>query len=144
VHSFTVSILPHAGDWRSDEIRDAATSLNTPLIAVPVTVHDGHGRAIGGVQFESRSVELGALKRAEDGDRTIVRLVETAGRPDSVTIRFPVAVDARQTDLLERDVSNGYRSCGTVLSVPMRAFELRTLAIAPARCGESRVPNSQR
>jgi alpha-mannosidase len=142
VHAFTVSILPHDGDWRDGAIREAATSLNTPLLALPAAVHNGRGRAVSGIQIESRSVELGALKRAEEGDRTIIRLVETAGRPERVKLRFPFAVDARQTDLLERVVPNGYRSCGAVLSVPMRAFELRTLAIAPARCGDSRAPNS--
>jgi alpha-mannosidase len=142
VHEFTVSILPHAGDWRNGAIREAATSLNTPLLAVPVAAHDGHGRSVRSMRIESHGVDLGALKRAEDGDRTILRLVETAGRPESVTLRFPVAVEARQMDLLERVVPNGYRSCGTVLSVPMRAFELRTLALAQARCGDSRVSNS--
>jgi alpha-mannosidase len=130
-HTVTVSILPHSGDWRDSAIRHAATSLNTPLLAVATAAHDGRTRAFQSLRFESSSVELGALKRAEDDDRSIMRLVETEGRGGAAVLRFPSPVEARQTDLLERVVENGFHACGTVIRVPLRAFELRTIAIEP-------------
>lgn len=136
-HAFAIAIVPHGGDWRNPAVGDAATSLNAPLLVVPVAAHAGRGRSTRGMRLDSRSVELGALKHAEDGDRTIVRLVETAGRADVATLRFPAPMAAQETDLLERDVQGGYHACGATLTIPLRPFELRTIAIAPSRCNAS-------
>ncbi|HEV7702740.1 MAG TPA: glycoside hydrolase family 38 C-terminal domain-containing protein, partial [Gemmatimonadaceae bacterium] len=76
----TLSVVPHAGDWRAPAIREATTELNSPMVAVAVPAHAGHAASNGWLSITPSSIELGALKRAEDDDRVIVRLVETSGR----------------------------------------------------------------
>ena len=128
--TFAYSIVPHAGDWRSPAVRAAARVLNEPLRTVRVDAHAGKGRAtaspftiIGG------TVELGALKRAEDGNGWIVRLVETTGRPTTAVLRFAAPVTAQETDMIERATGRTFVSRGRVLSVPMGAWDIETLLI---------------
>jgi alpha-mannosidase len=78
-------------------------------------------------------VELGALKRAEDDDRIIVRVVETSGRSTVARLQFASPVDASETDLLERQLTNGLRGRGLALDVPLAAFEIRTISVRPIR-----------
>jgi alpha-mannosidase len=134
-HTFDVSIVPHAGDWRAPEIRRAAVALNEPLIAVPVSVHPGARRSASWLAIEPSSVELGAFKRAEDDDRYIVRLVETDGRAVMARLTFGTPMLAEEVDLLERPVVGGYRACGTTIDVPLGAFEIETLALRPETGG---------
>jgi len=125
----TLSIVPHDGDWRAPEIRDAAAELNAPLVAAAVSPHPGKAQSGSWLTIEPSSVELGALKRAEDDDRVIVRLVETSGRSTVAHLRFVSPVDASETDLLERELTNGARGRGLALDVPLTGFEIKTLAI---------------
>ncbi len=88
--TFCYSIVPHAGDWRSPAVLAAARSLNEPLRAVAVDAHAGRGRGTpSALTIAAGTVSLGALKRAEDGDAWIVRLVETAGHPTTAVLRLP-------------------------------------------------------
>jgi alpha-mannosidase len=129
VHRFTYRIVPHAGDWRAPAVRDAARSLNEPLRAVRVEQHPGRGRSASLLTVSGDGVELGALKRAEDDDRIVVRLVETAGRATVATVRLASPVHARETNLLERPVAGGWNGSGVVLRVPLRPWQIRTIAL---------------
>jgi alpha-mannosidase len=82
-------LLPHGGDPAPGAVTAAALGLNQPLTAVRDTYHDGDlpgcwsfgevsGTAVSGV----------VLKRAEDGDATIVRVAEVAGTGGTATLRL--------------------------------------------------------
>ena len=129
----TLSVVPHAGDWRAPAIREVATELNSPLVAQPITAHAGRVRSGAWLSIEPATVELGALKRAEDDDRVIVRLVETSGRATIAHLRFATAVEASESDLLERELANGYRAHGVELAVPLKSFEIKTISVRPLR-----------
>ncbi|MHB1862942.1 MAG: glycoside hydrolase family 38 N-terminal domain-containing protein [Gemmatimonadaceae bacterium] len=130
VQHFEYSIVPHAGDWRAPAVRVAARALNEPLRAVRVDPHAGTGRATASpLTITGGTVELGALKRAEDGDAWVVRLVETSGKPTTATLRFAHPVTARETDLLERPTGKTFTSRGNVLSVPMGPWDIETVLI---------------
>ena len=126
-----LSIVPHAGDWRAPQIRETAEELNSPLVAVAVSPHAGGADAGSWLTIEPSSVELGALKRAEDDDRAIVRLVETSGRAAVAHLHFARAVNATETDLLERELPHGVRASGRTLDVPLSAFEIKTISVRP-------------
>ncbi|HSU95111.1 MAG TPA: glycoside hydrolase family 38 C-terminal domain-containing protein [Gemmatimonadaceae bacterium] len=128
-----LSIVPHRGDWRAPEIREAADELNSPLEAQVVSPHPGSTDGGSWLTIHPSSVELGALKRAEDDDRVIVRLVETSGRPTVAHLRFASPMDASETDLLERDLPNGVRGRGLTLDVPLTGFEIKTIAVRQSR-----------
>ncbi len=140
MQTFRYSIVPHIGDWRSPLVREAARDLNEPLRAVAVAPHAGTGRvATGPFTIDAGTVELGALKRAEDGTGWIVRLVETNGRPTTAMLRFHGPVTARETDLIERPTGKTFTSNGNELSVPMGPWDIETLLIPgrpPAPPGE--------
>ncbi len=130
MQTFMYSIVPHAGDWRSPAVLAAARSLNQPLRAVAVDVHSGRGRGTeSALTVTGGTVALGALKRAEDGDAWIVRLVETSGHPTTAVLRLPGAVTAQETDLIERPTGKTFASKDRMLSVPMGPWEIETLRI---------------
>ncbi len=148
VHHFRYAIVPHDGDWRSEAVWQAAEDLNDPLRAVPLAVTPsetedagapsgtrGAGAASvpGFVALEGApGVELGALKRAEDGDGTVIRLVERYGRPEDVTARFRGPVVLQPTDLLERPAGAAVRSApdGTV-RLHLDPWKIRTWKVRP-------------
>ena len=129
----SLSIVPHEGDWRAPEIREVATELNSPLVAQAVTAHAGRARNGSWLSVEPSNVEIGALKRAEDDDRIIVRLVETNGRATIAHLRFATPVNASESDLLERELANGYRAHGVELAVPLKSFEIKTISVRSLR-----------
>jgi alpha-mannosidase len=128
-----LSIVPHDGDWRAPVIRDAVAELNAPLVALAVSPHTGATRSSSWLTIEPSSVELGALKRAEDDDRVILRLVETSGHATVARLQFASPVDASETDMLERELTHGLRARGATLEVPLAAFEIETISVRPIR-----------
>ena len=133
-HRFFYSIVPHAGDWRSPAVREAATAINDPLIVVPVSAHTAKSPlSISAVSLTGSGVELTALKHAEDGAATVLRLVETAGGHSEATLRFGGALahvtSVRETDLLERPTAVVQHIAGSSLTVHMAPWEIRTLVI---------------
>lgn len=133
-HVFTYSLAPHAGDWRSLAVRAAATSLNAPFRAARVDVHPGAARSTSFLALVGGTADVGALKRGEDDDAWIVRLVETAGAATTARLRFPFPVFAEETDMLERGTGVVLRGRGRELAVPLGKFEIRTLRVR--RAGE--------
>ena len=128
-----LSIVPHAGDWRAPQIAEAAEELNAPMLALAVPVHVGSKPGASWMSVEPVSVTVGALKRAEDDERVVVRLVETSGRTTTAHLRFATAMDASEVDMLERPVDAGYRARGESVDVQLGPFEIRTLALRPLR-----------
>src|SRR6185503_3038788 len=124
---FTYAIVPHAGDWRAPVVHEAARAFNQPLRATFVASHPGTGRVTQPViSLVSGSVDLGALKRAEDGNGWVVRLVETSGRATTARLRFQHPVRVSETDLLERPTGKKFNSIGATLSIPMKPWEIET------------------
>ncbi len=128
----SLSLVPHRGDWRDQSIRDASAELNAPLVALAVSPHTGRGRGSSWLTIAPSSVELGALKRAEDDDRTIIRIVETSGRATVARLHFASPVDARETDLLERALPKRALGRGRDIDVPLRAFQIETIEVRKA------------
>jgi alpha-mannosidase len=132
-HHFTYSIVPHAGDWRAPAVLNAARSLNEPLRAVVIEPHAGNGRATAAaVTISGGTVDLGALKRAEDSGAWVIRLVETSGKPANATLRFGRAIGSvSEADLLERPTGTKFTAAGQTLSIPMKAWEIKTIVVSP-------------
>lgn len=80
--AFRYAIVPYTGDWRSAGFSRRAALLNQPLPSVVESYHDGPLPAEHqGLALSGETVELDAVKEAEDGDGYILRLRETTGRP---------------------------------------------------------------
>ena len=76
VHNFCYMIMPHSGDAVSAGINKIALQYNVPLVKADVTYN--------GSSFEP--LYLQAMKRAEDGSMTVIRLSEQDGRRGTIRL----------------------------------------------------------
>jgi alpha-mannosidase len=131
-HAFRYDLVVHDGDWRAGDTEAAAEALNAPLRAVPVSAHEGQGRARPFVRVAGPGVELGALKVAEDdADELVVRLVERHGDAATATLDLPWPFAWRSADLLERPVADApwASSDGTRATIPLAPWEIATVLV---------------
>lgn len=93
-HEFVYGLAGHAGDWRQGGTDWQAYRLNQPLIAFESPRHAGTlGRRFSLFNVSSGRVRVLALKRAEESEEVIVRIVEIDGKPArGVRIRFAAPV----------------------------------------------------
>jgi alpha-mannosidase len=136
-HAFVYSIMLHDGDWRRAGVDREAAALNEPLRAVPLAPGvEGRSRrrwAPFDIEYEGAArVSVSALKPAEDGNRLVVRLVETHGGRGEVTLRWHLPVDdVTGVDLRERP-SDGVFSHDAVTGgtrIAFGPFQIVSLAV---------------
>ena len=104
-HEIKYGLVGHGGDWRREETDWQAYRFNQPLIAFESSKHDGRlGKDFSLMKVSNSRVRALALKKAEDSDEVIVRLVEMDGKPASnVRVSFGGSVtSAREVDGQER------------------------------------------
>lgn len=135
-HTFRFAVYPHAGDWRAAATERRAAEYNVPLVAREEPAHPGRlGRAFSFVSVRPDNVHVSWLKRAEDTDAFVLRLVEWHGQPAEARISLACPIhSAREADLLE-DPGAVMPVDGRTVSVKMRPYEIATLLI---ECGEGR------
>ena len=107
---FTLRLVPHAGDWRAAAVPRRAAELNAPPLCQRDTYHDGSPDTAASLwEVVGDHVVVGALKRAEDGGATILRLAEQHGVGGSAEVHL--------------------RFAGCTISVLLRPWEVRTLRV---------------
>jgi len=140
-HEFIYGIAGHAGDWRQAESDWQGQRLNDPLIAFETSKHPGAlGREFSLLKVSNPRIRVMALKRAENSDEIIVRLVELDGKPQpNVRIAFaaPIAA-AREINGQEQPVAPATVSGGVLVS-SFSAYQPRTFAVKVAASG-TKVP----
>lgn len=104
-HEIKYGLAGHGGDWRREETDWQAYRFNQPLIAFESSKHEGKlGKEFSLMKVSNSRVRALALKKAEDSDEVIVRLVEMDGKPAAdvhVSFGGPVS-SAREVDGQER------------------------------------------
>lgn len=102
-HHFNFSIFAHAPDWRAG--RKPATAVNHPLRAVASATVRPDANLPPSLSFASVSAEnvvITAIKKAEDGDEVILRLVEMEGHDTTARLNFAVPIrSATKVSLIE-------------------------------------------
>jgi alpha-mannosidase len=130
-HEFIYGVAGHGGDWRQAGSDWQGQRLNDPLIAFQTSRHAGAlGREFSLVKLSSSRIRLLALKKAEQSDEVIVRLVELDGRPQSnikISFAAPV-VSAREVNGQEQPVGPAQISGGALLT-SFTAYQPRTFAL---------------
>ena len=130
-HEFVYGLASHAGDWRREQTDWQAQRLNQPLIAFQSSKHPGRlGKTFSILRINNDRVRVLALKKAEDSDEVIVRVVELDGRsaPD-VRIRFSAPViAAREVNGQELPVGRATIVNGQ-LATSLGRFQPRTFAV---------------
>lgn len=130
-HEIVYGLASHAGDWRTEQTDWQAQRLNQPLIAFQSSKHPGRLRKTFSILRLSNSrVRVLALKKAEDSDELIVRLVELDGRDaNNVNLSFPSAVlAAREVNAQELPVGSATVDKGKLVT-SFGPFQPRTFAI---------------
>jgi alpha-mannosidase len=130
-HEFIYGISGHAGDWRQAGTDWQGQRLNDPLIAFATTRHAGAmGKQFALLKIDKTRVRLMALKKAEQSDEVIVRMVELDGRPQpSVRIAFAGPItSAREVNGQEQPVGPA-TIAGGVLVTSFTAYQPRTFAL---------------
>jgi alpha-mannosidase len=90
VQRFTYTLLPHDGSWEDAGTVQRAAELNSPLIAQVESFHPGSlPQQDSYLSADRPNIVVTSIKRAEDGEGTIVRCFETSGRWTQATISLP-------------------------------------------------------
>jgi alpha-mannosidase len=130
-HEFIYGIAGHGGDWRQAGSDWQGQRMNDPLIAFQTSRHAGAlGREFSLLKVSSPRIRLLALKKAEQGDEIILRLVELDGKlqPDvKVSFAAPIT-SAREVNGQEQPVGATKISDG-VLVTSFTAYQPRTFAV---------------
>jgi alpha-mannosidase len=130
-HEFIYGIAGHAGGWRNGQTDWQGQRLNTPLIAFETSKHAGAlGQEFSLLKVTNARIRVLALKKAEESDETILRLVELDGRPqENVRVSFAAPISAaREVNGQEQPVGPATVTDGE-LATSFSAYQPRTFAI---------------
>lgn len=132
MHRFTVSFMPHGGDWRAAGVWAEAEALCRPLKRLGKGVGTGESEAPFRCRVDGAAhLEIAAFKPSEQGGHRVLRLVEVHGGAGDVEIewaRTPSSV--RAVDLHERtsiDIDMAHDGDRTRLAIS--PFQIVTLLV---------------
>lgn len=128
-HYFTYSLYPHSCDWRKAKTLTRGLELNNPMHPVIISTGAKGAATRSFISVSAENVTLEAVKKCEDEDAVIVRVVEKTGASADVTLSlFADIKEAFECNLLEReDVPAAFDK--NMISFNIRPFELRTFKI---------------
>lgn len=137
-HRFAYSLIPHAGDWRSAGIIQRAYEFNVPVLATELGVTTGllpESKSLASVDVHNLIIET--VKRAEDSDAVIVRLVEQHEQRGVAHLHFGFAVEAIvEVNLLEEQAEDEQAieiSGENTVAFTYRPYDLRTFKVTPIK-----------
>ena len=137
-HEFVYGFAAHEGGWRQAQTDWQGQQLNAPLLAFEAPKHAGAmGKSFSLMKVSDPRVRVLGLKKAEDGDEIIVRLVELDGKPrQDVHVSFAAPItEAREVNGQEQPLGaatvNGGELVTSFGAYQPRAFALK-LGAAPA------------
>lgn len=132
-HEILYALAGHQGDWREAGTPWIAARLNQPLMAFQTTAHEGSlGKAFSIARVSDSSVMITALKRAEEGNKVVMRLRELTGSDAEnvqVTMTRPMR-GASEVDGQERFIGTANLADGS-LATSVHGYGLRAFAISP-------------
>jgi alpha-mannosidase len=136
-HEFVYGLAAHAGDWRDEQTDWQALRLSQPLIAFEAPKHAGQrGKKLSLVTVSNPRVRVLALKKAEESDDVIVRVVELDGSPaNDVRIAFAVPAEAAgEVNGQEQPIGIGKarlnaRLIDGALVTSLKPYEIRSFAV---------------
>lgn len=119
-HQFTYSIVPHSGDWRAARIPDAAYRLNVPVTAMTGCA----GELAPFARVDCENVMIEAVKQAQNGSGTVIRLYESFGQRSHVRLELGwVPGEVYQASLME-DLLERVHPSGNVIEFDIRPYEI--------------------
>ncbi|HOX28268.1 MAG TPA: glycoside hydrolase family 38 C-terminal domain-containing protein, partial [bacterium] len=133
-HSIDYSIYTHPGDWREADTSRQGYAFNYTPYVFRAGKHPGKLPAVNSFFAAGPDdVALTVVKKSEDGDRLVLRFVETEGRATMASIKLPwKPASVTETNLIEDRIEPAslYNVSGDTLSVPLGKFEIKTLIVS--------------
>ena len=130
-HEFIYGVAGHEGGWRKAQTDWQGQRLNQPLVAFESPKHAGAlGKAFSLVALNNSRVRVLAVKKAEQSDEMVVRLVELDGqKADNVRLTFAAPiVAAREVNGVESPVGAATIAGGELVT-SFGAYQPRTFAV---------------
>ncbi len=128
MHTFTYSLMPHAGDFREAGVIQEAYSLNQPLETVEVGRGNGQlPESYSLISCDRDNIIIETVKKAEDDDSMIVRLYDAFDSRANVTLTVADGFcEAYLCDMLENELEKLVFD-GKNVNIPVKNFEIVTL-----------------
>ncbi len=130
-HEFLYGFAGHVDGWRDAQTDWQAQRLNAPLLAFQVPPHPGRlGKSFSLVKISSPRIRILGMKKAENSDELILRMVELDGRPQpDVHVSFAAPITAaREVNGQEQPVGEATLQNGQLLT-RFSAYQPRTFAL---------------
>ena len=131
-HHIEMGLLAHGGGWKDAKLWEPGYEFNTPMDAVWGSTHEGElPKEKSFMGIDSGSVYVGAVKKAEDDDDVVVRLVETVGETDGARLTFDRDLTLRsaaEVDLLELNPEKK-RTGGRSVEMTVGPYQIKTLKL---------------
>ncbi|MCK4981001.1 MAG: alpha-mannosidase, partial [Candidatus Delongbacteria bacterium] len=124
-HEFTFSYYPHDGDLEHSDVLKKAHELNDPSIVIPLKKFP-KVKEISSFQLDANSVKLDTAKRSENGKGIVIRLYETMGMNDNITLNFNKKYDVTETNLIEEKIKDLKKKCNSI-ELKFTPYEIKTL-----------------
>ncbi|NIM48530.1 MAG: hypothetical protein GTN62_02490 [Gemmatimonadales bacterium] len=134
MHRFRFAIYPHAGDWREAQTVRLAAEYNVPLLGGVEPPHRGAlGKRVSLAAAEPANVQIDWVKRAEDSDHLVLRLVEWHGEPADAAVTTACDIArAHRANLLE-DLEEPLTTRGRRLHLALHPYEIATVVVECAQ-----------
>jgi alpha-mannosidase len=134
IHHIKYALVPHQGTWQDANATRRGAEFNQPLLPKSEPSHAGPlGASYSVLDVAPSSVTVESVKKAEDSNEYIVRLVETADKASTAVLNFArTPRTARETDMMEWDKfvpSTAFAIKGTKVMVPAKPFEVKTVRV---------------
>ena len=136
-HEITYALAGHEGDWREARTDWQGNGLNQPMFVFSAPTHSGKlGKSFSLASVSDPSVIVKAIKKAEDSDEIIVRLVQMTGKDaKGVKVALGQITAAREVDGQERPLGEAKVEDGKLVADfgpnAVRTFAVK-LGAAPA------------
>lgn len=128
IPAFTYSLLPHIGGYEDGNVIEEATLLNRPLKALDLAGSFVKEVSCSLVSLQEKGVYVDRVKRAEDKESYIFRIVEEHGDHHAFSLLLPFVKKAYLVDLMENRVKEIPISNGQI-SLELAPFEICSLEV---------------
>ena len=128
-HYFTYSLYPHAGTWKRADTLTRGLEMNNPLVAAVPTGSANCPDTGSFISINCDNITLEAVKKCEDEDAYIVRMVEKTGRTTNAQVKlFANITYAAECDLIERN-DEPIEFSGDTISFTAKPFEIKNYKV---------------
>ncbi|HYA21646.1 MAG TPA: glycosyl hydrolase-related protein [Thermoproteota archaeon] len=131
-HTFEYSIVPHEGDWR--RAYESVVSFLYPPFAIQVERSSASPQPVLSLaHVHGRRIVCTTVKKAEDSDSVVLRLVDYFGEGGEAEVHFGMPLESVQRSDLAEESIGPIQVSGPSFSVKLAPHEILTLLVAPSR-----------